>query len=146
MKKFILLIILICTFIIPGCKTKKNEDETSYPDLTIINISVNQNCKILVVVKNVGSGELPDDVYSDDFNPESAGVFIYINGFGWGGQGIRIFDPGRNLQQPGGEATYTSRYVVGTIPILVKAVVDLHNEVNESNERNNEMEASLTCQ
>ena len=115
------------------------------PDLTIEKITVDKKCHLVVVVKNNGPGILPNNVYTVH-HPKSAGVYVYINGKGWGGQSIWKFDPGRNLQQPGGMATYISRYVVGTTPIEVKAVVDLHNDVTENIETNNKkVQMKLRC-
>lgn len=115
------------------------------PDLTVKKITVDRKCHLAVVVQNKGPGILPDYVYTKH-HPKSAGVYVYINGRGWGGQSIWKFDPQRNLQQPGGVATYISRYVVGATPIQVKAVVDLHNDVKERVETNNSLgHRALRC-
>jgi hypothetical protein len=105
------------------------------PDLSIVKITVDRECNLAVVVKNNGPGILPDYVYTKH-HPKSAGVYVYINGKGWGGTSIWKFDSAKNLKRPGGMATYISRYKVGA-PVDVKAVVDLHNDVKEANERNN---------
>jgi hypothetical protein len=115
------------------------------PDLTIKKITVNRKCHLAVVVQNKGPGVLPDYVYTKH-HPKSAGVYVYINGRRWGGQSIWKFDPQRNLQKPGGVATYISRYVVGATSIQVKAVVDLHNDVKEQIESNNALgHRALRC-
>jgi hypothetical protein len=105
------------------------------PDLTILKITMDRDCNLAVVVRNNGPGPLPDYVYTKH-HPKSAGVFVYINGKSWGGTAIWNFDPSRKLQKPGGIATYISRYKIGA-PVDIKAVVDLHNDVKEVNERNN---------
>ena len=104
------------------------------PDLTIEKITVDRKCHLVVVVKNNGPGYLPNSVYTSHHS-KSAGVFVYINRKGWGGQSIWKFDPAKKLQKPGGMATYISKYIVGK-PVYVKAVVDLHNDVTEDNETN----------
>lgn len=146
MKKFRFLIIFLCLVIFLGCNGEEIVERViSYPDLTIISVMLNQNCFIKVVVKNVGEGELLGDVYTFP-QPDSAGIYIYINGKAWGGETIMGFDTARNLQKPGGEATCILTYKVGSNPLSVRAVVDLHNTVKESNEDNNEMEVTLSCQ
>jgi hypothetical protein len=114
------------------------------PDLTIVKITTARDCKLAVVVRNNGPGILPNYVYSKH-HPKSAGVFVYINGKNWGGKSIWKFDPGRKLQKPGGTATCVLNYKVGP-PIDVKAVVDLWNDVKETNERNNtRVRKRLSC-
>jgi len=105
------------------------------PDLEILKITAARECKLAVVVKNNGPGYLPDYVYTKH-HPKSAGVYVYINGKGWGGESIWKFDPGKKLQKPGGVATCILSYQVGP-PIAVKGVVDRSNDVKEANERNN---------
>ena len=114
------------------------------PDLTILKITVDRGCNLAVVVKNNGPGALPNAVYTNH-HPKSAGVSVYINGNSWGGETIWKFDPAKKLQKPGGQATCILNYKVGP-PIDVKAVVDLWNDVKESNERNNtHIRKKLSC-
>ncbi len=114
------------------------------PDLDIVKITVDQACNLVVVVKNNGPGPLPDYVYTRH-HPKSAGVYVYINGKGWGGISIWKFDPTKLLQRPGGEATCVLGYKVIS-PVNVKAVVDLWNDVKEANEGNNtEILDKLSC-
>jgi hypothetical protein len=112
-----------------GTQTKK------LPDLDIVKIMVNRACNLVVVVKNNGPGPLPDRVYTHH-HKKSAGVYVHINGKGWGGISIWKFDPTKQLQNPGGQAICTLPYKVGP-PINVKAVVDTWDDVKEANEGNN---------
>jgi hypothetical protein len=113
------------------------------PDLTVTKIYLTKDCKVAVVVKNLGPGPVPDSVWTVH-TPKSAGVYLYRNGTGWGGASIWLFDPAKNLKAPGGTATYTSNLQVsGTAGI--KAVVDLWNVVAEANEGNNSLATKLTC-
>jgi len=142
MKKVTFLIIFI--FVVSFLMFSGSLD-ARLPDLTVKKITVDRKCHLAVVVQNKGPGILPDYVYTKH-HPKSAGVYVYINGKGWGGQSIWKFDPQRNLQQRGGVATYISRYVVGATPIKVKAVVDLHNDVKEQVEINNSLgHRALRC-
>lgn len=113
------------------------------PDLTIEKIYLTKDCKVAVVVKNLGPGYVPDEVWTIH-TPKSAGVYLYKNGSGWGGATIWLFDPAKNLQKPGGMATYVSTLQV-TGAAGIKAVVDLWNVVAEANEGNNSLETKLAC-
>jgi hypothetical protein len=127
------LVVMLAVFFI--LSTVLSAQARRLPDLNIVKITLDRNCNLAVVVRNSGPGALPDYVYTKH-HPKSAGVYVYINGKGWGGTSIWKFDSARKLQKPGGMATYISRYKVGA-PVGVKAVVDLHNDVKEANERNN---------
>ena len=115
----------------------------AFPDLTIEKISLDKDCLVTVVVKNLGPGKIPDTVWTVH-TPQSAGVYLYRNGSNWGGETIWGFDPTKQLQNPGGTATFVSSLkVTGTESI--KATVDLWNVVKEANENNNSLEVKLTC-
>jgi len=114
------------------------------PDLTIDKIYLTKDCRVAVVVKNLGPGPVPDTVWTVH-HPKSAGVYLYKNGTGWGGASIWKFDPTKSLKAPGGTATYISTlHVPGAAAI--KAVVDLWNVVVEANEGNNSLEVKLACE
>jgi hypothetical protein len=134
------LVMLLAVVLAAGtifAKTKR------LPDLTINKIYLTKDCHVAVVVKNLGPGYVPDEVWTVH-TPKSAGVYLYRNGTGWGGASIWKFDPAKNLQKPGGTATYVSKLQVsGTAAI--KGVVDLWNVVTEANEGNNSLEVKLTC-
>lgn len=113
-------------------------------DLTIADIYLVKDCRVAVVVKNLGPGPVPNDVWTVH-TPKSAGVYLYINGNKWGGGTIWGFDSAKHLQPPGGKATYVSTLqVTGTASI--KAVVDLWNVVTEGSETNNKRTERLTCE
>ncbi len=107
------------------------------PDLQVVKIDTLRDCRLAITVRNNGPGMLPESVYSVH-HPKSAGVYVYINGKSYGGQTIWYFDKAKNLKKKGGMARCVLNYKVGS-PITVKAVVDLHNVVKETNECNNTM-------
>ncbi|WP_281951349.1 CARDB domain-containing protein [Nitrosophilus kaiyonis] len=115
----------------------------SLPDLAITKIGLDKDCHVVVEVKNRGKGKLPDSVWTKH-TPKSAGVYIYVDGKKWGGASIWGFDPNKNLQNPGGTAKYVSNYKVSD-KAKIKAVVDMWNQVKESNERNNAKTKELRC-
>jgi hypothetical protein len=114
------------------------------PDFKIEKIYLTKDCKVAVVVKNLGPGVVPDEVWTVH-TPKSAGVYLYKNGAGWGGATIWGFDAAKNLKNPGGTATYVSTLKV-TGSAGIKAVVDLWNVVKEAQEGNNSLETKLTCE
>ena len=136
--------ILITFFFVVGFLMFSGNLEARLPDLTITQVTVNRNCNVVVEVKNNGPGLLPGYVYTRH-HPKSAGVYIYVNGKPWGGKTIWLFDSTRKLVKPGGKAACVLSYKVGMTPIKVRAVVDLHNDVKEANEQNNEMTKPLRC-
>ncbi|NTW10393.1 MAG: hypothetical protein HGA26_03430, partial [Chlorobiaceae bacterium] len=113
------------------------------PDLSIEDIRLTPDCRVVVRVRNNGPGNLPDNVWTDH-QPKSAGVYLTINGNKWGGGTIWNFDPARALKAPGGTAEFVSTLKV-TSPSQVKAEVDIWNVVAEKNESNNWMQRSLSC-
>ncbi len=117
--------------------------QAKLPDLTITDILLDKECQVVVKVKNLGPSSVPDEVWTVH-KPESSGVYLHINGKGWGGATIWGFDPGKSLQPPGGTAAYTSTLkVTGTATIM--ATVDHTKQVKEANEGNNERTEKLTC-
>ncbi len=119
------------------------EPEKQLPDLTIVDITLNEGCFVVVTAKNNGPGKLPDKVWTDH-SPDSSAIYLYINGKKWGGKTIWGFDPDKNLQKPGGTATMTSNLkVTGTATI--EAVIDHTHKVKETDEKNNVMKKEVTC-
>jgi len=127
----------------PGKKGKPVQPGAKLPDLIITDISLDQDCNVVVKVKNAGPGSLPDEVWTVP-TPESAGVYLYKDDATWGGASIWKFDPGKSLQPSGGTATFTSTLKISG-SAKIKAVVDLHKKVAEANEGNNSRTEKLTC-
>lgn len=140
----VVMVMLTAVIIVSQQPIQKCVAATRLPDLTIEKIYLTKDCHVATVVKNLGPGYVPDDVWTVH-HPKSAGVYLYKNGTGWGGGSIWKFDPAKNLQKPGGTATYVSKLQVsGTAGI--KAVVDLWDVVAEANETNNSLKLKLTCE
>jgi hypothetical protein len=117
--------------------------EGQLPDLTIVDITLNDQCFVVVTARNNGPGRLPDKVWTDH-SPDSSAIYLHINGKKWGGQSIWGFDPARNLQNPGGTATMTSKLkVTGTA--MIAAYIDHTYRVKETDEKNNAMKKEVTC-
>ena len=113
------------------------------PDLIIDDIFLDKSCRVVIRVKNLGPGPVPDDVWTAR-GPETTGVYLQVNGRPWGGASIWQFDPRRALQQKNGTASFTSkRQITGTA--MITATVDRTRKVKELNERNNGRKKQLTC-
>lgn len=113
------------------------------PDLVIRNILLDRKCNVVVQVRNIGRGKVPNRVWTVH-KPTSSSVYLTINGRGWGGATIWKFNPSKSLQPAGGGATYRSTLkVTGTA--AVKATIDHTKQVAESNESNNAMTKRLSC-
>ena len=113
------------------------------PDLAVEEISVNGDCRVVVKIRNNGAGRIPDEVWSVH-TPQSAGIYLSIDGRKWGGATIWGFDGARALQAPGGTVEYTSNLTVSS-PSTIKAEIDLWNVVAESNKANNIATKTLSC-
>jgi hypothetical protein len=113
------------------------------PDLSVQDIWLTPDCRVAVRIRNNGPGQIPDRVWTDH-QPNSAGVYLTINGNKWGGGTIWLFDPARALKTPGGTADYISNLKVSSLS-QIKAEVDIWNEVAEKNESNNSLTKNLGC-
>ncbi len=113
-------------------------------DLTIEDITLNEQCFVVVTAKNNGPGRVPDEVWTVH-TPDSSAIYLHINGKKWGGETIWHLDRDKNLQNPGGTAIMTSNLKIsGTA--MINTTIDSTRQVREENERNNQMRKKLTCQ
>jgi len=121
----------------------KTGQTAQLPDLVIDDMKLDKACNVMVRVKNLGPGSVPDEVWTIH-KPESSSVYLSIDGKGWGGATIWKFDPGKSLQPSGGTAIYKSTLkVTGTA--VIKATIDHTSQVAEANEGNNARAEKLTC-
>jgi hypothetical protein len=113
------------------------------PDLTISDLSLDDQCRVVVTARNMGTGSVFDEVWTDQ-KPDSAGINLLVEGKAWGGEKIWLLDPQRRLKSPDGMAVYRSNLkVTGTQ--TVKARIDQTRQVRETDENNNELTVALTC-
>ena len=108
------------------------------PDLHIRNVQVNDRCQIVITVENLGPGPLPDSAWSDSY--ATVATFDATGQVLQAGQFIGrlgLMDPGRQLRNPGGSATYTSTFTIPVSTATWRVTVDTSNAVNEANEGNN---------
>lgn len=114
------------------------------PDLTIDDVSLDDQCRVVVKAGNKGPGRVFDEIWTDH-KPDSPAIRLYVNGRAWGGEAIWLLDPQRALQNPGGSATYRSNLKVTGTQTAVKARIDQTRQVREADETNNERSVTLTC-
>ncbi len=112
-------------------------------DLTIEDIYVNNECYVVVKVKNIGAGAVPDKVWTTQ-SANNTSIHLYRGGNSWGGAQIRVIDLQRALQPPGGVFIYTTPLKVGA-NTQIKATIDHTNRVREENEQNNSMTKVVSC-
>jgi hypothetical protein len=124
-------------------KKKPDQSTKPLPDFTITRLFLTNKCRVGVEVKNLGPGNVPDQVWSSHTS-KSPGVYLYRNGKKWGGATIWKFDSAKRLKAPGGAATYVSDLKVSDSE-KIKAVVDGGNVVAESNNGNNAFTKRFAC-
>ena len=111
-------------------------------DLAVTDLSLTNDGRVMVDLKNNGPGRVPDQVWT---STKSSSVMLFREGQRWGGASIKVIDPQRNLQNPGGSATYVSNLKI-TGSEKITAVVDYGNRVGEVDKVNNGMSVTLGAQ
>lgn len=115
--------------------------EGPLPNLIISDIRLDERCKTLVTVSNVGAGPLPI-YYWKRFKPV---LKLFKNGELWGEVDIRFFDYQQKLSSPGGEAVYnTGIRVIDSAKI--RAQVETGNRVFEEDKADNSKEVGVVCE
>lgn len=113
------------------------------PDLVIDDVTLDDQCRVVVRAKNMGPGQVFDNVWTDH-KPDSPAITLYIEGKKWGGEAIWLLDPKRALQNPGGTVVFKSNLKVNETQ-TIKARIDQTRQVKEADETNNERTVALTC-
>ncbi|MFW6123586.1 MAG: CARDB domain-containing protein [Acidobacteriota bacterium] len=126
-----------------------NEIENEYigpchlPDLKVEDIYLDENCKVMVAVKNVGPGEVPSQVWSIRDIPECT-LKLYLNEEEWCQRSFIDFDPDKALSPVEGEAVFPSDLEVAE-ESTVTAMIDCTDLIKEQNEENNTKSKVLNC-
>lgn len=113
------------------------------PDLTIDEMTLDDQCRVIVRAKNMGPGAVFDEVWTDH-KPDSPAITLYVDGKKWGGETIWLLDPQRTLKNVGGTVVYRTNLTVNGTQ-TVKASIDQARQVREADETNNERVGALTC-
>jgi len=126
-----------------------NELENEYigpcelPDLKVEDIYLDENCRVMVLVKNAGPGEVPSQVWSVRDIQECT-LKLYLNDKEWCQRSFIDFDPDEALSLVGGEAVFPSELEI-TEESTVTAVIDCVDMIKEQNEENNTKSKVLNC-
>jgi hypothetical protein len=126
--------------------TKQVSCNEAKPDLVPTNLSLSQDCHIVLTLKNAGGGAVPNTAYGSP----GSGIQMYNNGQPWGGIILSGFDPSKQVQPAGGQLTKDWFPGAANLKLspgthTVKVDVDNNNNVAESNEGNNSLTKQLTC-
>jgi len=126
-------------------KTRKNNVmirtfKVGRPNLSITRLSLSANGKIQVGLKNLGPGDMPDQVWSSN---SRCSLEIYRDGKFWAGNALRNIDPEQRLKRGGGGLLYNTGLSISD-SATVKVVVDKENRVIESNELDNVVVKTLS--
>jgi len=111
------------------------EEKVSLPDLSIGNVYITRQNQVAVRLVNKGHAQISERYWQKNVPT----IYIYRNGRGWGGVTLKIFDPGKHLTKPGGEALYIFENLIVHGTETIKVVVDSQNTLSESDENNNEI-------
>lgn len=114
------------------------------PDLTVEDIYLDENCKVMVLIKNKGPGKVPSQVWSIRDIQECT-LKLYLNDKEWCKRSFIDFDPDEALSLVGGEAVFPSELEI-TEESTVTAVIDCADMIKEQNEENNTKSTVLNCQ
>lgn len=126
-----------------------NELENEYigpcelPDLTVEDIYLDENCRVMVLIKNVGPGEVPSQAWSIRDIQECT-LKLYLNDEEWCKSTFIDFDPDKALSTVDGEAVFPSELEI-TEESTVTAVIDCMDSIKELNEENNTKSKVLNC-
>jgi hypothetical protein len=118
------------------------------PDLVVRDIRLIENCKIQVIIANIGTAGVPDSYYD---NPNAVAVRMYKGAQAWGGMILKMFDPAGNLKAPGGVATHVWFPLAANLNLSpgthsLKVIVDVGGVLTELSETNNSLTRRVTCQ
>jgi subtilase family serine protease len=125
------------------------------PDLVPVDITVvptgpfiHSPCKVMVSLKNLGPGPLPDGAYV--LTAPAPTLQMWNGNAGFGGLSLGGFDPSKNTQPAG--ATYTSSWMTPTFlktlqpgDYTLRIDVDNNDALEETNDSNNSLTKTVRC-
>ena len=113
------------------------------PDLVIEKLSLDQNCMVNVVVKNVGQGPVNEMVWLHK-KYKDTGLYLKVDGKNWGGVTFRGLDKHKKLSHPNGVVIYQSNLKVQA-QATITATIDNKSQIDEADETNNQVTQTLKC-
>lgn len=114
------------------------------PDLAIDDIYLDDNCQVVVVVKNIGPGSVPQQLWTPKEVPECT-LKLFLNEEEYCVRSFYEFDPEERLEPVDGIASFPSDLKI-TEESVVTAAIDCLDIVQEQNQDNNTMTKTMTCE
>jgi CARDB protein len=116
------------------------------PDLVPVSLTVNSQCQLVLTLRNLGTGPIPDVNFAQS-GSSSAAIQMYNDGQPFGGISLGAMDMTRQVQAVGGTVTYTwfPGLTINGGPHTVTVVADNYNSIGELNEGNNALTQTLSC-
>ena len=112
-------------------------------DLAVKNIYLDNQCRVVVEVKNIGKRWLPHKVVTYR-KPDSPSIYLYRNNRQWGGRTLWSFANVRYHLRPNGVLVYRSKLKVAK-KTKITAIVDMTHKTNDANRANNRLIKTLKC-
>lgn len=112
------------------------------PDLAVTELTVDDQCQVVVSLANTGSQPLDVTAYDLMLGPT---IQLYKNNQTLSGWRLGAVDSARNLKNSGGTLTWTAGGIKLTGTAQIKAVIDPDNVLKETNRSNNTLVKSLSC-
>jgi len=116
------------------------------PDLVPVSLTVNSQCQLVLTLRNLGTGPIPDANFAQS-GSSSSGIQMYNDGQPFGGVSLGAMDLAKQVQPVGGTVTYTwfPGLTINGGPHSVTVVADNFNSIAELNEGNNSLTQTLSC-
>ncbi len=128
----------------PGSKQEASENwktnRIRYPDLAVDDIFLTKDHYVAVKIINKGRKNIPEAAWKKKDAPSM--VEIIINNKYWGGAGMIVVDPEKNLLKPGSTITYKTRAKISK-PTKIEAILDPEHKIKETDEKNNSLIKTL---
>jgi hypothetical protein len=112
------------------------------PDLEVTDISLNSDCRLVVTLTNNGPGPMPLSAYDPIGSPS---INFYRDGGAFGGWSLNTFDPQQTMTTPGTSVTWVRQNPQLSGSVEIRTVIDIAQELTESNEANNETIRTVSC-
>lgn len=114
------------------------------PDLVVSDLTLDEDCYVIVTLKNIGTGMVPEEAWNQIFE-ENCALNIYKDGAPFSSKCLFQIDTTHDLQPVEGSAAFkTDLRLSGTS--VVTAVVDATGNILEMDERNNTRGKELACE
>jgi hypothetical protein len=114
------------------------------PDLTVEGLSLDKDCCLVIRLKNVGKGPVPQKAWHFEFMDYCA-VSIYSGDKQIACSPLVAIDPDHALEPPGGVLVFKTDLKIKN-KTLITVIIDSTANVSETNKQNNKASATLGCQ